>query len=46
MCSIAARVSANGLEIAIHDEGVDVAERRTLEGSGQPPDDPKAKALP
>src|SRR5260370_7472680 len=46
MCSIAARVSANALKIAIHDAHVDVSLRRMLEGAGEPPDNLKAKALP
>src|SRR5713226_9278642 len=46
MCSIAARISANGLEITIHDAHVDVAQSWMLEGSWQTPDNFKAKALP
>src|SRR5260370_41514556 len=46
MCSIAARSSANGLENAIHDVGVDVTARRMLKGVGKAADDLKAKALP
>src|SRR6266849_10385477 len=46
MCSIAARISANALEIAIHDAGVDVTQRRMQEGSGEAPDNFKAKTLP
>ena len=46
MCSIAARISANALEIAIHDVRVDVSQRWMLEGSGEAADDIEAKALP
>src|SRR5882757_9811427 len=46
MCSIAARSSANGLEIAVHDEGVDVALSGMEECFRKCADDPKFKALP
>ena len=46
MCSIAARISANALEIAIHDVGVDVSLRWMLECSGQAADNFEAKTLP
>src|SRR6266436_4269761 len=46
MCSIAARISANGLEIAKHDVGVDVAQRRMKEGFGKLANDFKIEALP
>src|ERR1700740_67819 len=46
MCNIAARSSANGLKTAIHDIHVDVAVCRMMEGSGETPDNFKAKALP
>jgi len=46
MCSIAARISANGLECAVHDAGVDVAESWVMEGAGKAADDFEAETLP
>ncbi len=46
MCSIGARSSANGLEIAVHDVGVDVAQRWMKEGFRKCADDCKFEALP
>src|SRR5260370_3071652 len=46
MCSIGTRISANELEIAIHDVGVDVSSRRMIEGPGEAADNFKAEALP
>src|SRR5260370_1785564 len=46
MCSIGTRISANELEIAIHDVGVVVSSRRMMEGPGEAADNFKAEALP
>src|SRR5437879_11353084 len=46
MCSIGARASANGLEIAIHDVSIDIAERWMKKSFGKPADDFKIEALP
>src|SRR5258708_2267249 len=46
MCSIGARSSANGLEIAVHDVGVDVAQSWMKEGFRKCADDCKFEALP
>ena len=46
MCSIGARISANGLEFAIHDVGVDVSERGVKKSLWEAADDFKLKSLP
>src|SRR5882672_6245151 len=46
MCSTAARVGANGLEIAIHDVSVHVSQPGMKERFGKTPDNFKVKALP
>src|SRR5438477_9838691 len=46
MCSIAARSSANSLETAIHDVGVDVAFGWMKESVRKAADGPKPEALP
>jgi hypothetical protein len=43
MCSIGARVSANGLELAIHDKSIDEAKSGMLKGSRETPDDFEAE---
>jgi len=46
MCSTAARVGANGLELAIHDVGVYVAQRGMKKRLGEAPHDFEIEALP